>query len=199
MRWTGVIASLENENLLPPALPLSHLFPSLFSYQHELDSPTATVAVVEAWDLRRASSSDDPDAGRDEPAPASTSAPQAPPALPTQQPSLPAVVGLAIWWTVADEVQLLELAVHPAARRRGAGQALAAVIAGLPPPGGCALLEVAAGNVAARATYAAAGFREVGVRRAYYKDGSDAVLMRADVQNGGEVQGQGGRGELPVV
>ena len=87
--------------------------------------------------------------------------------------------------------------MRPSARRKGAGAALASVVAALPPPGGCALLEVAAGNTAARATYAAAGWREVGVRRAYYTDGSDAVLMRV---NGRKASGDGGsgRGEMPV-
>jgi len=159
--------------------------------QHELDSPTATIAVVEAWDTSGRggpAASSSPDAGRDEPP-----SPSSPPS------SLPSPVGLAIWWTVADEVQLLELAVRPAARRRGAGAALAALVAALPPPGGCALLEVAADNAAARATYRAAGWREVGLRRAYYRDGSDAVLMRV---SGGKASGDGGRsagrGELPV-
>ncbi len=145
--------------------------------------------------MQQAASGDDPDAGRDEPASTSASQPPAPPPPPS---SFPSVVGLAIWWTVAGEVQLLELAVHPGARRRGAGVALAGVVAALPPPGGCALLEVAAGNAAARATYAAAGYREVGVRRAYYKDGSDAVLMRVDVKGSTGESNMGGRGELPV-
>jgi [ribosomal protein S18]-alanine N-acetyltransferase len=94
------------------------------------------------------------------------------------------------------------VAVHPSHRRRGAGSALAAAAVGAAPPGGCALLEVAAGNPAAIATYKAAGFRKVGLRRAYYKDGSDAVLMRADVGGGGSGGGVPpgkGRGELPVL
>jgi [ribosomal protein S18]-alanine N-acetyltransferase len=41
------------------------------------------------------------------------------------------------------------------------------------------LLEVAAGNAPARALYAAAGFAEVGKRRRYYPDGSDALVLAA--------------------
>ena len=39
------------------------------------------------------------------------------------------------------------------------------------------LLEVRAGNPAARGFYRAQGFREVGRRPAYYTDGEDAVLL----------------------
>jgi ribosomal-protein-alanine N-acetyltransferase len=35
---------------------------------------------------------------------------------------------------------------------------------------------VASGNGAARGLYAAAGFREAGVRRHYYRNGDDAVI-----------------------
>jgi ribosomal-protein-alanine N-acetyltransferase len=38
-------------------------------------------------------------------------------------------------------------------------------------------LEVAAGNTAARALYAALGFTQTGKRRAYYPDGSDALTL----------------------
>jgi ribosomal-protein-alanine N-acetyltransferase len=37
-------------------------------------------------------------------------------------------------------------------------------------------LEVAAGNPAARALYAATGFRTAGVRRGYYRNGDDALI-----------------------
>jgi ribosomal-protein-alanine N-acetyltransferase len=40
-------------------------------------------------------------------------------------------------------------------------------------------LEVATNNWAARALYSAAGYAEVGRRRRYYPDGSDALVLRA--------------------
>ena len=43
------------------------------------------------------------------------------------------------------------------------------------------LLEVAEPNVAARALYAGFGFQEVGQRRHYYADGSDALVLRYDI------------------
>ena len=39
------------------------------------------------------------------------------------------------------------------------------------------ILEVSAGNDAARALYRGAGFTEIGRRRAYYPDGSDALVL----------------------
>jgi [ribosomal protein S18]-alanine N-acetyltransferase len=87
------------------------------------------------------------------------------------------VRGLAIVWTVADEAQLLEVAVHPAWRRRGVGAALVAAVLARAPAGGSVVLEVAQSNDAAHALYASYGFEETGRRKGYYRDGGDAVLM----------------------
>jgi [ribosomal protein S18]-alanine N-acetyltransferase len=43
-------------------------------------------------------------------------------------------------------------------------------------------LEVAAPNVAARALYEKAGFSQVGMRRRYYADGSDALMLSKEVR-----------------
>ncbi len=90
------------------------------------------------------------------------------------------VLGFCNYWLVADEVHILNVAVHPEARRRGHGarllrhlvaearQAKARVLS----------LEVRASNHAAQGLYRSFGFREVGVRPKYYADnGEDAVLM----------------------
>ncbi len=88
--------------------------------------------------------------------------------------------GMAILRVAGDEAEVLTLAVLPAVRARGIGGALLA--AGLTEAAlrGAAtvLLEVAPDNVAARALYARAGFGEVGLRRGYYPDGGDALVMR---------------------
>lgn len=88
----------------------------------------------------------------------------------------PIVSGLVASWVVAGEVQILEVAVHPSVRRRGLGRAL--VRAALDrSPAGEAALEVRASNEAAIGLYRGMGFKEVGVRKGYYADGEDAVLM----------------------
>ncbi|MEN0075727.1 MAG: ribosomal-protein-alanine acetyltransferase, partial [Paracraurococcus sp.] len=59
---------------------------------------------------------------------------------------------------------------------------LAAALAGAAAPGAAAMfLEVAAGNAPAQALYAGQGFAEVGRRRRYYADGSDALVLRRDL------------------
>ncbi|MCB9760457.1 MAG: ribosomal protein S18-alanine N-acetyltransferase [Alphaproteobacteria bacterium] len=86
------------------------------------------------------------------------------------------VLGHAIGWAVAGEAQVLELAVHPEARRQGLGRLLLeALVAAC--GGGEALLELREGNGPARGLYRAAGFAEVGRRPGYYPDGEAAILM----------------------
>lgn len=91
-----------------------------------------------------------------------------------------AVLGFAEYRVIADEAELCEIAVAPAARRRGFGRALVEhVAADAAARGAEALyLEVRADNAPARSLYAAAGFEPVGARRGYYADGADAALYR---------------------
>lgn len=78
--------------------------------------------------------------------------------------------GFALVRAVADEAELLLLAVSPARRRRGVGTALLRAVVSEAGAGGIAdlHLEVRAGNEAA-ALYQAHGFAKVGERRAYYR------------------------------
>jgi ribosomal-protein-alanine N-acetyltransferase len=88
--------------------------------------------------------------------------------------------GFVLARVAADEAEILTLAVAPDARRQGHGGALlAAAMAQAAARGAAAMfLDVGAGNGAARALYAAAGFAEVGRRRRYYPDGADALVLR---------------------
>lgn len=91
--------------------------------------------------------------------------------------------GFVLGRVIADEAELLTVAVAPEARRRGTGARLVAAFAQAARARGAvtAFLEVAEGNVAARALYDASGWAESGRRRAYYHhpDGSaeDALVM----------------------
>ncbi len=87
------------------------------------------------------------------------------------------VGGLILLRTAADEAEILTLAVHPEARRRGVGHAL--LTSGLALSDAAAVfLEVAAANLPALALYYAAGFSQCGLRRQYYADGGDALVLR---------------------
>ena len=99
---------------------------------------------------------------------------------------LAAAGGMAMARVAADEAELLTLAVLPAARGAGVGGGLlAATLAEAVRQGAATvLLEVAPGNGAARALYRRAGFGEVGLRRRYYPDGGDALVMRRTCADG---------------
>lgn len=97
-----------------------------------------------------------------------------------------AVPGFILARTIGGEAEILTLAVDPAQRRQGLGQALAtAAMAAAEAAGAQAMfLEVAADNQAAIALYRAKGFTQVGLRPRYYprENGAmDALVMRRDL------------------
>jgi len=104
-------------------------------------------------------------------------------ALPGVFGSLDARGGMLLGRVAAGEAEVLTLAVMPSMRRQGiAGALLQAAVAEARARGATALfLEVATGNAAARALYGRAGFVEVGRRRRYYADGSDALVLRVNI------------------
>ena len=91
--------------------------------------------------------------------------------------------GFVLARVAADEAEILTLAVVPSARRHGlARHLLQAAIARAAQLGAVAmLLEVAEANTAARALYAGLGFTQVGLRRGYYAQGLDALVLRLDL------------------
>ena len=96
------------------------------------------------------------------------------------------VQGWAGLRVVADEAEILNIAVHPAAQRQGMARALmqavleAAVQSGVEK----VFLEVRAGGEAAQALYLSLGFVACGRRKGYYATAAggreDALLMRWD-------------------
>ncbi len=90
------------------------------------------------------------------------------------------VIGYICFWLVADEMQLANLAVQKAWRRRGIGQSLLRLALKVARLRGArrAILEVRENNLPAIRLYRRLGFQIEGVRRAYYRDtGEDALLM----------------------
>lgn len=88
--------------------------------------------------------------------------------------------GFLMGRVVAEEAELLTLAVDPAARRQGIGRGLAEAFERRVAGQGarCAFLEVASDNGPAQALYRALGWTVEGRRRAYYGAGVDALVMR---------------------
>jgi ribosomal-protein-alanine N-acetyltransferase len=102
------------------------------------------------------------------------------------------VVGYAVTLAAGDVVDLQRIAVHPDRQREGLARLLldTAVAAATAARADRMLLEVSAANSAGLAFYAAAGFVEIDRRRRYYRDGTDAVVMRLPLA----AAGCGGRG-----
>lgn len=93
-------------------------------------------------------------------------------------------VGYIIYWVLAGEVDIHNLAVHPSYRRRGIGKhLLQAVVEEAKGNGsGRVTLEVRKSNEPAQRLYQALGFVERGVRKGYYSDdGEDALAMVLEI------------------
>jgi ribosomal-protein-alanine N-acetyltransferase len=89
------------------------------------------------------------------------------------------LVGYTVSWRVVDEVHLLNVAVHADHRGTSIGRRLLEHVLddGRATGARVVYLEVRAGNVPARRLYRRLGFRDLGVRRAYYGPGQDAIVM----------------------
>lgn len=96
-------------------------------------------------------------------------------------------LGFILTRSVLDEMEILLIAIDPAARHRGHGGVLLdrAIAAAMQLGIRHVFLEQAVPNSAARALYASRGFQEVGRRPDYYHgpagDRADAVILRLDV------------------
>lgn len=89
-------------------------------------------------------------------------------------------VGFCNYWLVADEVQIINIAVHPEARRQGFAALLLGHIIEQAKRACFRVLslEVRISNQPAQSLYRKFGFRDVGLRPRYYADnGEDALLM----------------------
>jgi ribosomal-protein-alanine N-acetyltransferase len=84
---------------------------------------------------------------------------------------------------ILDEVHILEVAVRPDYRNAGLGSLLinALLSAAAAQNAVRACLEVRASNRAAIKVYEKCGFTRDGVRKGYYQDGEDAVLMSLEL------------------
>lgn len=90
-----------------------------------------------------------------------------------------ALVAMACAALVLDELHITLVAVSPHCRRQGLGLRVLRELlaAGRRRGAERATLEVSVDNSAALALYSRCGFRTAGVRRRYYRDGSDALIQ----------------------
>jgi ribosomal-protein-alanine acetyltransferase len=86
------------------------------------------------------------------------------------------VAGFLAWRTVAEgESEILNLAVAPGLRRRGAARALFESLRKCLK--GAVYLEFRDSNEAAREFYKSLGFQQVGRRRGYYEDPPETAIV----------------------
>lgn len=109
-------------------------------------------------------------------------------AIPGSGEGTPARIdGFIVYWVIHDELHVLDVVAAPEARRRGVGRALmeAALADGVRRGAARAMLEVRRSNAPALALYRTLGFLHDTVRRGYYQDGEDAVLMSLSLHGRG--------------
>lgn len=102
------------------------------------------------------------------------------------------LVGYLCFWSMAGELHLMNIAVHPRRRGEGLGRMLLdkMITRGICDGADCALLEVRPSNVPARELYKNRGFREIGRRTKYYRDTcEDAILMALRFVDAGDNTG----------
>lgn len=90
------------------------------------------------------------------------------------------VKGYVCFWMFDNEIQLVNIAVHPDHRKQGIGYNLVSDVIDSGVRNGIRnlWLEVRPSNSAARSLYDKFGFREVGRRPKYYRDSNeDAIIM----------------------
>lgn len=95
------------------------------------------------------------------------------------------LLGYCIFMVAADEGEILRIATRKDMRKSGLGKKLLTSVLSEMKKSGIneVFLEVRAGNESAIALYESIGFKELGIRKAYYKDnGEDAVLFKKEIK-----------------
>ena len=89
------------------------------------------------------------------------------------------VCAYACQFVIFEDAEILNLAVAPSHRRQGLGKKLLQALEDYAKENQAerTLLEVREGNTPARTLYEAWGFKAFGVRKNYYEDGENAVVM----------------------
>lgn len=93
------------------------------------------------------------------------------------------VCAYACEMVIFEDAEILNIAVAPSFRRRGLGKELMLALENYAKNKGAErlLLEVREGNLAARGLYEKQGFLAFGVRKNYYKDGENAIVMQKTI------------------
>ena len=90
------------------------------------------------------------------------------------------ILGLCSSWLLIDEIHITFIAVHPSYQRKGIGKFLLSELIkrSRSQKSNQIYLEVKETNHKAKAFYKSMGFRIIGNRSNFYKDGSNAVILK---------------------
>ncbi len=92
------------------------------------------------------------------------------------------VIGYSVVWMIFEAMHIATIAVDPAHQNEGWGKYLIRQLLKIATPETeFAMLEVRPSNATALRLYASFGFRIIGQRNRYYRDGEDAYIMRLDL------------------
>jgi len=93
------------------------------------------------------------------------------------------LLGLCSAWLIIDELHITSMAVHPKHQRKGLGKFLLSnlIKRSTSLQANHIVLEVKDNNEPAKAFYKSMGFKTVGNRSDFYKDGSDALILNKEI------------------
>jgi [ribosomal protein S18]-alanine N-acetyltransferase len=95
------------------------------------------------------------------------------------------IVGYGGFWSIFDEAHITNIAIDPAFRGKKLGEFLVKDLIDLAKELGAKMmtLEVRKSNFVAQHLYKKFGFVEKGIRKNYYSDNEDALIMWVDVND----------------
>ena len=88
------------------------------------------------------------------------------------------IVGFLIEQRCGDEINLLNVAIDKSSQNRGLGKKLIGYFLRIIPNNSSVFLEVNNSNFIARKIYSNLNFRSIDIRKSYYNDGGDALIMK---------------------
>ena len=88
------------------------------------------------------------------------------------------IAGFLIEQRCEDEINLLNVAIDRSFQNRGVGKKLIGYFLRIIPNNSSVFLEVNKSNFIARKIYSNLNFKSINIRKSYYNDGGDALIMK---------------------
>ena len=88
------------------------------------------------------------------------------------------ILGFLIEQRCGDEINLLNIAIDSSFQNRGVGKKLIGYFLRIIPNNSIVFLEVNKSNFIARKIYSNLNFKNIDIRKSYYNDGGDALIMK---------------------